>query len=354
MYENITYKTILQRMLDKIPNTLDKREGSVIFDALAPAAMELKLAYIEFDQILNEAFADTASRSFLIRRCAERGIYPKESTKAVLLGEFTPSSLDVSGQKFSLGKLNYTVGSKIADGKYQVQCETPGVEGNQYLGTMIPVDYIDTLETAELTNILIPGEDAETTEHLRQRFLNSFSSVAFGGNIADYKTKINALNGVGGCKVQRITQEEHNIIITIIDSDYNVPSATLVEQVQNTVDPQEKTGEGVGLAPIDHSVLIKSVEAVSVNITADITYASGYTESSALNQIKAAVEQYLLSLRSEWENSNTLVVRVSYLESGILNCPAVVDIQNTTISGLPKNLELSIYQIPIGGTVNGQ
>lgn len=354
MYENITYKTILQRMLDKIPNTLDKREGSVIFDALAPAAMELKLAYIEFDQILNESFADTASRSFLIRRCAERGIYPKESTKAVLLGEFTPSSLDVSGQKFSLGKLNYTVVSKIENGKYQVQCETAGVEGNQYLGTVIPIEYIDKLETAELTDVLIPGEEAESTEHLRQRFFNSFSSVAFGGNIADYKAKINSLDGVGGCKVQRITQDEPNIVITIIDSDYNVPSATLVERVQETTDPKEKSGEGVGFAPIDHQVLIKSVEAVAINITTDITYASGYTESSALPQIKAAIDNYLLSLCSEWENSDSLVVRISYLESNILNCAEVVDIQNTMINGLSKNIELSAYQIPIGGTVNGQ
>ncbi len=56
MYENITYEVILQRMLDRVPNNIDKREGSIIYNALAPAAVELQNMYIEFDAILNEAF----------------------------------------------------------------------------------------------------------------------------------------------------------------------------------------------------------------------------------------------------------------------------------------------------------
>lgn len=42
-----------------------------------------------------------------------------------------------------------------------------GIIGNQYLGQMIPIEYIDGLETATLTEILIPGEDEEDTEVLR-------------------------------------------------------------------------------------------------------------------------------------------------------------------------------------------
>ena len=38
----------------------------------------------------------------------------------------------------------------------------------------------------ELTEILIPGEDAEETEDLRERYFNSFGDTAFGGNMRDY------------------------------------------------------------------------------------------------------------------------------------------------------------------------
>ena len=64
-YENMTYEVILKRMMDRVteqyPN-LDNREGSLIFNALAPAAIELAIMYTELDNVLKESFIDTASR----------------------------------------------------------------------------------------------------------------------------------------------------------------------------------------------------------------------------------------------------------------------------------------------------
>ena len=61
MYENMTFDSIMQRMLDAVPDTIDKREGSVVYDALAPAAIELQNLYIELDVVLNQTFVDTAT-----------------------------------------------------------------------------------------------------------------------------------------------------------------------------------------------------------------------------------------------------------------------------------------------------
>ena len=66
MYEDITYEAILQRMLDRVPDKFDKREGSVIWDTHSPTAIELQILYLELDAILREAYGDTASREFLI------------------------------------------------------------------------------------------------------------------------------------------------------------------------------------------------------------------------------------------------------------------------------------------------
>ena len=87
--------------------------------------------------------------------------------------------------------------SQIVPGQYQVQCETAGAIGNQYFGNMIPIDYINGLQTAQLTDLLIPGEDEEDTEHFRQRYFDSFNAQAFGGNRADYLAKVRAIDGVG-------------------------------------------------------------------------------------------------------------------------------------------------------------
>ena len=49
MYEDQTFDVILQRMLSRVPETMDKRESSPIYAALAPAAVELTSMYIAFD-----------------------------------------------------------------------------------------------------------------------------------------------------------------------------------------------------------------------------------------------------------------------------------------------------------------
>ena len=56
MYEHITYENIIARILARVPDSLDKREGSLIYDAIAPAAAEIQNLYIELDTILNQKF----------------------------------------------------------------------------------------------------------------------------------------------------------------------------------------------------------------------------------------------------------------------------------------------------------
>ena len=78
---------------------------------------------------------------------------------------------------------------QITPGTYKVQCETEGVVGNQYLGDMIPMEYIDGLQTASLTSVLIPGEDEEDTEVFKTALFDSFNEQSFGGNHADYMSR---------------------------------------------------------------------------------------------------------------------------------------------------------------------
>ena len=50
------------------------------------------------------------------------------------------------------------------NGKYEITCETTGEAGNDYGATVIPIEYVDGLETCTITALLIPGEDEEDTE----------------------------------------------------------------------------------------------------------------------------------------------------------------------------------------------
>lgn len=394
MYE-VTYREILERMLNRVSDKFDKREGSVIFDTHSPTALELEILYVELNRMIAEGYGDTASREYLILRCKERGIIPYPATYAVLKGTFTPATVDVIGKRFNLGSLNYIVTEKIADGEYRVQCETPGTVGNQYFGQLIPIEYVEGLETATLTEVLIPGEDEEDTEDLRTRYFNSFDEKAFGGNVRDYIEKTNAIPGVGSTKVTRVWNGDirpadmipneivnewyegiigtvnptvkawleivysaakakkltvgGTVLLTILNSEYGVPTPELIQTVQTAIDPEQNAGEGYGLAPIGHVVTVKPADAVTINVKTTITFDVGYGWNNLQSSIDEAIQAYLLELRKTWTDNPYLVVRVSQIETRLLAISGIVDIGNTRINNKTDNLTLGKYEVPIYG-----
>lgn len=400
MYENETYEVILDRMLDRVSDQLDKRPSSLIYDTHSATAIELQILYIELEYLIINSYGDTAGREFLIRLCGDRGITPEPATHAVLKGEFTPTNIDVTGQRFNIGEMNYVVTKQIAPGQYQVECETAGVIGNQYLGQMIPMEYIDGLETATLTEILIPGEDEEDTEVLRQRYFDSFNEQTFGGNRADYLAKVRSIDGVGNVKVTRVWNGDirpaamipgtkvkawyegiigtldaevaqwlsavymaayekkltvgGTVLVTVVNSlDFGEASGVLLEQIQTTLDPEQNAGEGYGLAPIGHVVNVKSAETVQVYVTTTVTFEEGFNWGNMKSAIQEVIEAYLLELRQAWADSSYTIVRISQIETRTLGVSGVLDITNTKINGTADNLTLGQYQVPVLGGVSG-
>lgn len=354
MYEQMTYEYLLQRMLDRVPNNVDKREGSVIYDALAPAAAELAQMYMELDINYNLSFADTATGEYLTRRCAEFGVNRQPATKAIRQGECYAEDdglMDVPlGSRFSIESVNYVVKEKISTGIYRLECETAGVIGNQKFGALLPIQHIPGLARAELTDILVPGEDEEDDDALRQRYYRVVNEPAFGGNVADYKQKLGDIDGVGAVKVFPVWQGGGTVKSTIIASDWNVPSQQLIDEVQEIIDPTPQ-GQGIGTAPIGHQVTITGVQAVSIDITTTVTLEEGMTVGQVQEPIEEAIEAYLLGLRKNWVNEPQLVVRVALIEAAILGVSGIIDIANTTLNGSAENVTLGEEEIPTMGTV---
>lgn len=271
--EGLLYEEILQRMLDEAPSNVDKREGSLIYSALAPAAIEMLLMYQKDGITMQETFVDTASMDGLIKRCKERGIAIKTATNSIIRGYFTPNDLELTiGARFNCDSVNFIIQEKEADGFYRLQCETAGTTGNLYSGRLIPINDINGLQTAEIVACLIPGEDEETEEELRERYYKSLSSAAFGGNVADYKEKVGDLPGVGGVKVYPVWNGGGTVKLAIIDSTFGIPSKELIQEVQTAVDPEGNQGEGMGLAPIGHVVTVIGVEGYQIDISTAIVF----------------------------------------------------------------------------------
>ncbi|WP_055109340.1 baseplate J/gp47 family protein [Paenibacillus ihumii] len=355
MYEHQTYEHILQRMLDKVSHHVDKRQGSIIYDALAPAAAELAQMYMELDINNNLAYADTATAEYLERRTAEFGIHREPATKARRKALFYGSNnvpIDVpAGSRFSINDLDYAAVSRIGTGEWVVECETPGVIGNQEYGGMLPIHYVAGLVRAELTDVLVPGEDAESDEALRKRYMDAINEQPFGGNIADYKKKINEISGVGGVKVFPVWNGGGTVKATILAADFSQPSQTLIDEVQTRIDPEQNQGQGMGLAPIGHEVTITGAEACVMDVAALLTLAPEAVLGQVQSDVEDAISAYLLSLRQAWSNEPALIVRLAHIESRILTVQGVVDVTHTMLNGAAANVVLTAEQIPVMGTV---
>lgn len=353
-----TYEDLMAQKLAEINDSLDKREGSLIYTATAANSAEIAQMLVTIKDNNDMVFADTAPREYLIRRLAERGLTVDVATKAKLKGTF---NIDIPiGSRFSLDQLNYKAIERISFGEYVLECETAGNVGNLYLGPLIPIEYIDGLERAELTEVLIPGEDEESTESIRTKYFNSFESVAFGGNRADYKSKVGAFNGVGGVRVYRAKYGAGTVGLTIINSQFKKPSQTLIDSIQEAVDPLGVQGEGVGIAPIDHIATVSAVNETIVDITLNITYQSGWTWADIQENLLQVIDDYFNDLAKEWAKAQTyeedhqgVVVRISQIETRLLGVNGVLDIANTQLNGGTSNIELDKEAIPIRGVVIG-
>lgn len=354
MFEDQTFETILTRMMNRVSNTLDKREGSIIYTALAPIAAELAQAYADLDVFMRLTFAQTADGEYLTRRAAEFGVNRRPATPARRQGLFYGAGdapIDVPiGSRFGIDGLIYAVVSKVSTGIYVLECETAGTVGNQPFGALLPVEYIAGLARAELGTVLVPGEDEEDDESLRQRLYAAVNEPPFGGNVADYKQKIGVMEGVGGVKVFPVWQGGGTVKCTIIASDWSSPAPTLVSEVQEAIDPTPQ-GEGYGLAPIGHTVTIAGVQSVTINVETTVTLADGVTVGQVQGPIEEVIETYLLSLRKDWASQSQLVVRISQIESAILTVPGVIDVTGTTLNGSAANVTLDAEEIPVLGTV---
>lgn len=401
MYEAQIYESILARMLQKalsINSNLDTREGSLVWYGDAPAAVELQNLYIALDTVLNETFADTATRPYLILRAAERGLSPQPASPAILQMAITPTTLFLPlNTRFSIGELNYYVSADRGSGNYELTCETAGEAGNNYTGTVIPIEYVDGLETCKITSVLVPGEDEEDTELFRQRYLNSLNAQAFGGNQIDYIEKVNAIPGVGGVKVYRAwngdlkpanmippkeaeawieglsgvpepvklwldtvyAAAKNNMFtvggtvkLVVINSTFTVPSPTLVEQVQTAVDPLQNAGEGVGIAPIGHVVRVEGVQEETVDLGFALYYQRGWSWEDVSGYVTEAINGYFLELAQSWaDQDEALVVRISQIESRLLGITGILDIANTTINEKAANHTLALDHIPVLGSL---
>ena len=349
-----TYLSLRQEMLDRVPDTYDKRDTAPIPTAISPAAYTLAGFYLSLDQVQRAAFVQTAVGDSLDMLAVIGGLTRYSASAAVRLGVFN-TSVPI-GARFSTingaGSINFTVTAATDTGnQYQLTAETPGAIGNEYTGPILPITAIPGLTSAQITDILVPGDDTETDSAFRERLIEALNNRPFGGNIADYRQNVLAIDGVGGVQVYPTWSGGGTVKLSVLGADFLPASSTLVEKVQNAIDPPPNQGLGLGLAPIGAKVTAASRRV-----------AAGYAIGQVQEPVEQAIETYLRSVRQGWD-TNVSANNVSYaadvyvarVTAAIVGVAGVVNATNVQLNGGTADLLLTetgeTQQVPVIGTV---
>ncbi|AZV48098.1 phage portal protein [Bacillus halotolerans] len=342
MFEDQTFEDIMERMLNSISADIDTREGSVIYNALAPAAAELAKSYIWLDTVLELVFSDTAQGEFLDRRAAEAGIERTAATKAVRAGEFTAGVRIPEGSRFYVDNLYFQY---TRDGT--LVCETPGEAGNANLTgrNLLSLDTIPGLEKAIVKEILIPGREEEGDDSLRERYFTRVRREAVSANKMHYKEWAEEVDGVGKAKIFPLWNGDGTVKIVVTNANLEPASEILIQKVKDYIDPEP--GQDEGQAPIGAVVTVESAVWKEVEISAEVLPEVNHS----IDEVKTEIKEGVLNLFKKMAFEDN-IIRLSQINNIVYNSPSVSDYSNIKINGTSENLVLSDVEIPKLGQVN--
>lgn len=351
-YENMTYENILHRMLARVaeqyPN-LDNREGSIIFNALAPAAVELALMYIELDNVLNESFVDTASREYLLLACKQIGMDTAGFDASFGVHKAQFNTQVPIGSRWNCDLYNYVVtdylGWQDSYHTYLVQCETTGTDPNNVTGDLTPITDIPTnLTYAKLVECVIEGEDESTDEEIRSEYYAFVESTVTDGNIAQYKRWCSEYDGIGNYKIIPQWNGVNTVKVSILTSTNKIADDTLLKAFQKYLDPGVE-GMGEGKAPIGSFVTVSTANPVPVSISAVVNMKHGYAKDTSA--IDDALKAYFTEVAYKRNN-------LSYMSIGsvILSVDGVDSISNLLVNNGVSDVQLGEEEIAVLTSTN--
>lgn len=368
-----SYEDILQEMLDKVPDSLDKREGSLIQTALGAPAWYLEGLFLTLASMQAAASVMTASGQDLDYLVANRGITRKPATPAIRKGTFniglTWDTLfkTVNGSS----SVGFTSGELISAEPnvwvFEMTCVEPGVIGNSYTGQIIPAfSGVPDLEYAVLGDIITPGTEAESDESLRARYFATFEASPYGGNFSSYRQAVMKIPGVGAVQIYPANayQGGGTVLVSVIDDTFSPASPALVQTVQNIICPGQSVN-GKGIAPVGAAVTVTTATGVAINVDITVVFDPTVTDGVTLygDAIKTAVGDYIESAAKAWGTPKETVsveypvaLYVSRMIYAVLEAvPEVVSVSNVTINGSSSDLHLTenstVQQLPITGVI---
>jgi len=356
-----TEEAILARMLGRLPADLDKSEGSYIWDSLSPAAYQLYRASEWAREVLGRGFARTTYGPYLRLRCEEHGVLPRPAVAATGSVRLTGTA----GTSVPIGTIVATPADEAAEApsiEYEtteaavlnaqgvavipIKAVAAGTNGNVPAGAIALLGQsIPGVTGISNTEPITGGADEESDESLLARYLLKVRQPGTSGNKADYQQWALETPGVSRVQVEPLWNGPGTVRLYVLDVQKRSPNPAIVSAVQESIAPAD--GQGEGKAPIGSTVTVEAAIEVPLNIEAKLSLASGSTLEQARTDFEAGLKEYLEELAFV-----DPLVRYNRIAAILLDIPRIVDFEDFTVNGGIDNIDLSLGQVAVIGTVS--
>ena len=343
------YEDVLRTFLARLPEGMDKREGTLAYIAGSALALSVAELYEELKIVEENAYATTAVGEYLDKSVATIGMERRKSTSAVV--KMKGGSGYKVGDIFSSGEIEYEI-SEVGDEYYLAKCKTEGKTGNSYIGEVVPIEDKGVEGAMNIVSIVALGEDVEDDESLRKRYIERINCPICAGNVSYYKTAIDAIEGVGGRKIVPVSEGIGTVKVIITNAEHDVASDDLVQYVKEYLDPAATSGLGFGVVPIGHKVTVESAQKVDIEIVVEARGPQSGNENYYYRVANANMTRILKEMNKNWDAQEKIVLRDRVIEDYFFDLGAI-DVNVVSINGQPNRLILEENQILGDVVVNG-
>lgn len=249
---------------------------------------------------------------------------------------------DNTNAAYDSSQSGYVIASGVSSLSIPVQANTAGAAGNAQAGTITviagSIQYVDTVtNTTTFTN----GEDAETDDAFRARFVLWIASLSKATKAAIGYALFSMQNGVTYTLTENYAYNgtaQPGYLYAVVDDGSGTPSSTFIEQAYAAVDAVRGFTITFGVFP---------PTVVTANVVMVIATDSSGDHSAIVGMVQAAIQQYIASLSLGQLLPYTKLSNIAYGAS-----PLVTNVSSVSLNGGTSDLAASGKQVIRAGTIS--
>lgn len=349
------------RMLEALPNDIDKTEGGFAHDFTRPAALEKAEMMIAVNDAVQVFFPAWSYGGYLDKLAGSVGLSRKAAQPAETYLEITgtegtivpagfifatPKSGDIASIEFAV--VESTTISAEGKATVLVRCTETGLIGN------VPENSITLMSSPMkgVTTIKNPaaatgGIETEDDESLRARIeeREKNNEASFVGNDSDYKRWAKEVDGVGSVVVvpEWMGKGSGTVKLIVMDANGMPANDTILKAVyDHIISPDNRDYR---LAPIGAILTVTTAEAVGLTFSATILL----EEDAVIDDVVKAYRTNLLAYFEEAKAESC--IRYTRVCSVLSETKGVLDYSNMLLNGATANIAITADDYPTIATV---